>query len=224
VYVPHKRCGGQQGVLASADAGLTWSLNIVPQTVDGLSDPKVAFDRGGRMYFVASSGGRPLVATSDDGGATWTSPMDVGEAVGTRNVEFPMVVAGDPGRAAFAFYGSMTPGDDQSAAFTGVWHLYVAFTFDGGASWQTVDATQGDPVQRGCIWLQGPGGNCRNLLDFQDMTVDAQGRVLIGYADGCTSLACIGPTGTPDDSRDSLGTIARQSSGKRLSVAFDPSN
>jgi len=45
-----------------------------------------------------------------------------------------------------------------------------------------VNATPGDPIQRGGIC----GGNpCRNLLDFFDATIDKEGRVLVGYDDGC---------------------------------------
>jgi hypothetical protein len=53
------------------------------------------------------------------------------------------------------------------------------------------------------------------------MSVDGHGRVIIGYADGCISQVCIGPDGTPDDSRASRGAIARQVSGPRLFAAFD---
>ncbi|MCA1830921.1 MAG: glycoside hydrolase, partial [Actinobacteria bacterium] len=174
------------------------------------------------MYFVASSGGHPVAATSTDDGVTWSALHDVGSAYSIRNTEFPMVVAGDPGRAAFAFYGTPRAGDDQSASFSGVWHLYVSYTYDGGDTWQTVDATPNDPVQRGCIWLAGGSNPCRNLLDFQDMTVDGHGRVVIGYADGCVTAFCVGSGGTPAQSHDSYGVIARQVSGKRLFAAYDP--
>src|SRR5205814_3135706 len=66
-------------------------------------------------------------------------------------------------RAAFAFLGTQTAGDTQASDFPGVWHLYVAFTYDGGGSWTTADATPSDPVQRGCIWNQGGSNPCRNL-------------------------------------------------------------
>ena len=65
-------------------------------------------------------------------------------------------------------------------------------------TWTTVDATPVDFVQRGCVDLQGttipPSGRInicsqRNMLDFNDITMDAQGRVLIALSDGC-SLAC----------------------------------
>jgi hypothetical protein len=99
-----------------------------------------------------------------------------------------------------------------------LWHLYVATTTDGGATWTTADATPGDPVQRGSICLGGTTcGATRNLLDFIDVTVDAQGRVLVGYADGCTG-SCV--AGGPN-SGAALATIARQTGGPRLFATFD---
>src|SRR5207248_5671032 len=62
------------------------------------------------------------------------------------------------------------------------------YTFDGGQTWTTVNATPGDPVQRGCIWNGGGSNACRNLLDFNDASVDKQGRVLAAYTDGCANF------------------------------------
>jgi hypothetical protein len=227
VYVPKRACrsgdGAGQGLRVSRDNGVTWETRIVPATEGPTrSDPAISFDAAGRLYFVTVSSGRALAATTTDGGRSWGPTVDVGSAVGIRNAELPMIVGGDAGRAALAFYGTGTAGDDQSSAFKGAWHLYVAYTFDGGLTWTTTDTTPNDPVQRGCIWLQGGTNPCRNLYDFEGMTVDAQGRVLIGYADGCISAECISSGGKPADSRDSMGTIARQSTGRRLIAAFDP--
>jgi hypothetical protein len=251
VYIPRHRCGSRQGMVVSRDEGATWTEIAVPGTLatteEDRRDPMMAFDAGGRMYFATSSAGRPVITTSPDGGASWSPAVDVGGQFAIRNTEFPLVAAGDAGRAAFAFFGTPTPGDDQSTDFTGMWHVYVSSTFDGGATWETVDATPSDPVQRGCIF-EG-GGNprlpdndltgaapltregrphesldnpCWNLRDFQDMTVDEEGRVLVSYADGCTTAVCVAPEGTPADSTDSLATISRQASGPRLFAAFDP--
>ena len=82
----------------------------------------------------------------------------------------------------------------------------------------TVDATPNDPVQRGTICTGGTTcGDDRNLLDFMDATVDAQGRVLVGYADGCTGACASGGA----ENYDALATIARQSSGSTLLGAYD---
>ena len=110
--------------------------------------------------------------------------------------------------------------------FGGIWHLYVASTFDGGASWRPPTPRGPTPVQRGSICTGGTTcGNDRNLLDFIDATVDPQGRVLMGYADGCTA-ACVTTTAPVDGVtagyRDAYATIARQSSGPRMLAAFDP--
>jgi hypothetical protein len=160
---------------------------------------------------------------SDDNGTHWTAPIDVGLSQGITNAEFPSIVAGDSGRAAFAFLGSTTPGYPENTEYVGVWHLYVAVTLDGGKSWQTVDATPDDPVQRGCIGSKFTG-SCkrRNLLDFMDMAIDAEGRVLVAYTDGCVSEICVGSAGTPADSNDSSYAVARQTEGPRMFASFDP--
>lgn len=86
----------------------------------------------------------------------------------------------------------------------------------------TVNATQGDPVRRGAICLAGilcSSAN-RNLLDFNDITVDREGRSLGAYADGCVAPGC--NTSNNYTGRASKAAIVRQSSGRRLFAAFDP--
>jgi hypothetical protein len=56
-----------------------------------------------------------------------------------------------------------------------------------------------------------------------DATIDRQGRVLVAYADGCTSPACIQAGASDYRKNDYLdkATIARQSGGLGLFAAFD---
>jgi hypothetical protein len=221
-YVPNKNCGGEQGLAVSRDNGLTWTVKTVPGSTAGSWDPSVAIAMDGTVYFAWSGGdGHPYVAASTDGGGTWSAPQDVGTAFNIQNIAFPVVVAGDGDRAAFAFLGTATAGDSgaEDPSWPGVWHLYVAHTYDGGLSWVTVNATPGDPVQRGTICSAGTTcGSTRNLLDFNDVTIDARGRVLVAYADGCVG-ACV--TGGPNSGTD-IAAIARQASGKGLYAAHDP--
>ncbi len=240
VYLPNNSCGGTGSVVVSEDNGLTWSIrpvqNGTSQTVanSNLQDPAVAIDNSGRVYFAMSSsavagtatgGSNAVVATSTDRGLTWQNIYDVGAAYGLKNIAFPAATAGDAGRAAVAFYGSTTSGDGSANNFQGVWHLYVANTFDGGLHWTTTDVTPNDPMQRGCIWMHGGADICRNLLDFFDMTVDKQGRVQVGYADGCTGGHCAQAAATAQgNGYTATAVIARQSSGRRLIAAFDPPN
>jgi hypothetical protein len=220
VYVPNKGCGGNQAVVVSTDSGLTWTVRPVPDSTAGDTDPSLGIATDGTIYFgYQSSDGHPRIAVSHDRGLTWSASQDVGSAFGIQNSVFPAVTAGDPNRAAFAFHGTPTGGNYQDPTnFHGVWHLYVAHTYDGGATWHTVDATPTDPVQRGSICTGGTTcGNDRNLLDFFDITRDDHGRVLVGYADGCIG-SCVQ---AEPNTFSALATVARQSGGKGLFAAFD---
>jgi hypothetical protein len=229
VFIPNNSCSGEGAVLVSEDNGITWSIRPVPGTTSNpaLQDPQVGIDNNGRVYFVMSSatstGSQAAVATSDDHGVTWKNVFDVGAAYKLQNVFYPAAVAADANRAAVAFYGSTTGGDGSANSFNGIWHLYVANTFDGGLHWTTTDVTPNAPMQRGCIWAHGGADICRNLLDFFDMTVDKQGRVEVGYVDGCTDGTCVQAALTAKgNAYTARGVIARQSSGRRLIAAFDP--
>ncbi|MDQ1637376.1 MAG: hypothetical protein QOF62_715 [Pyrinomonadaceae bacterium] len=227
-YVPNRGCDGLQGMAVSTDNGITWTIRTIPNTGPSESDPSIGIATDGTVYFGFVNGdGHPEIAVSHDKGATWdtwnsdrgaAAFIDVGTPFGIQNAAFAEVVAGDPDRAAFAFHGSTTAGTFQDPSFNGVWNLYVAHTYDGGRTWTTVKATS-DPTQRGCIWLGGGSNPCRNLLDFMDATIDAQGRVLVGFADGCTGACATGPANT---AKSVWATIARQSNGLGLFSAFDP--
>jgi hypothetical protein len=231
VYIPNNSCSGQGAVLVSENNGITWNIRTVPGTTSNpnFQDPAVGIDNNGRIYFAMSSatgtGSQAIVATSDDHGVTWQNIYDVGAVFKLRNIFYPAAVAVDGGRASVAFYGSTTGGDGTAHGFNGVWHLYVANTFDGGAHWSTVDATPNDPLQRGCIWAHGQADICRNLLDFFDMSADKQGRVEVGYVDGCTDGNCAQAALTANgNAYTARAVIARQSSGRRLVAAFDPAS
>jgi len=234
VYVPNKNCNGSQAVAVSENNGATWTVRHVPNISAGTWDPSVGIATDGTVYFGADDGNSlPLIAVSHDRGLTWSNPVNVGafaapqqtgETQGVKQASFPEVVAGDPNRAAFAFLGSTTSapgggGDDPN--WPGIWHLYAAHTYDGGSTYTTIDVTPNDPVQRNAtICAGGPTGcpnGTRNLLDFNDASVDQDGRAIIGYADGCIG-DCVtkGP-----NSFTALSTIARQVNGRRLFAAND---
>jgi hypothetical protein len=238
VYVPNKSCNGSQAVAVSENNGATWTVRHVPNISAGTWDPSVGIATDGTVYFGADDGNSvPLIAVSHDRGQNWSSPVNVGafaapqqtgETQGVKQTAFPEVVAGDggttTGRAAFAFLGSTTSapgggGDDPN--WPGIWHLYVAHTYDSGSTYTTIDITPNDPVQRNATICAGGFGGCsngtRNLLDFNDASVDQDGRVVIGYADGCIGQ-CV--TKAPN-SFTALSTIARQVNGRRLFAVND---
>ena len=232
-YVPNEKCMdangvSRPGVAVSTDNGLNWVVRTVPdaKSISPGSDPSVAAGSNNTIYFgYVNVDGHAKIAVSQDRGLHWSKSQDAGTPFGVQNAEFAEVIAGDDNRAAFAFLGTPTVGDTQSADFRGIWHLYVAITYNGGSTWTTADATPADPVQRGCIWNSGGSNPCRNLLDFNDITVDKFGRVLVGYADGCTGTCVNDATQNastgPASAQDALATIARQVGGRGLFAVFD---
>jgi hypothetical protein len=253
VYLPDKGCavngvpillGGNATAVVSENNGLSWSLRPIPDApTTGEWDPSIGVATDGTVYLgyqgSASYGGGltgtpPRIAVSHNKGVTWSASVDLGNnsatvsgvpAEGIKHCVFPEVVAGDPNRAAFAFYGTSTPDgptedhtggtNNDPTLFTGNWYLYVATTFDGGTTWTVQNVTPNDPVQRGPICGDS---TCRNLLDFFDATIDKRGRVLVGWEDGCIG-GCV--NGLPN-SFTAKATISRQSGGKRMFAAYDP--
>ncbi|HEX8651658.1 MAG TPA: hypothetical protein VF708_12530 [Pyrinomonadaceae bacterium] len=231
VYVPNSNCISdgllsytRQAVIVSEDNGLTWAIRTIPNSLPGDSDPSLEIGRSGRVYFGYTNDNRQAtVAVSDTRGNSWKNISDVGAIHGIKTSAFPAVVAGDNDRAAMAFFGSKTAGNPNDVFFPGFWHLYIAHTYDGGLTWTTVDATPNDPIQRGGIWLGGGSPIHRNLLDFFDATIDAKGRVLVGYDDGCYGGTCMqAPDTSTGNSYTQIAVIARQTGGRRMFAAFDP--
>ncbi len=238
VYLPNSKCisetGLSQGVVVSEDNGLTWDIRTVPGSAPpgGISDPSVAtgLNDTGKPAGQASNtvylgycdaDSHPKVAVSHDKGLTWGDIADVGQAADIQNCVFPEMIAGDDNRASFFFLGTSTPGALQSADFNGEWHAYVATTYDGGKTWGLHDATPDDPVQMGCVWLQGGGNPCRNMLDFNDIQIDQQGRPLFVFADGCVpEMNCFSGS-SPDTSRSAVNTVGRLDSCLTLFSEFD---
>lgn len=234
-YVPNRACGGSlpyhtgtgalQSLLVSEDNGITWKIRkVTTSTTKTDRDPSVAVGDDGTLYFgYQAADGHSRVAVSKDKGLTWIRDTDIGAPAGVQNSLFHAAVAGDADRAAIAYFGTETGGSAYSRPdFGGVWYLYLSTTFDGGQTWTTQNATPGDPVQRGGICGSGA---CRNLLDFFDATIDKEGRVIVGYDDGCISPNCVSGQRSygliASNDFTAKAVIARQASGKRMYAAFD---
>jgi LPXTG-motif cell wall-anchored protein len=231
--------GGRPSLSVSEDNGLTWQVRFGPDGTHNPdeADPSVAIGPQGTLYFGWQDGVNPtdavggdksaaMVATSKDGGKTWDDPIDLSTPLGLNNVQFPEMIVGDDDRAAFSFIATPGIGNDQDNPFRGTWHLYVSTTYDAGKTWVTVDATPKDPINKGCVHMLGlaPGSqrtdtcDYRNMLDFNDITVDKDGRVLVAYTDACAA-DCSAADGVNADSENLA--VVRQLCGKGLYAAGD---
>lgn len=244
VYVPPRVA--TPTVYLSKDNGLTWESRTMGQDV-GTPDPRknseVGTDSASNAYHVwvgADSG--VYMSRSTDSGLTWeqeslrVSPLKVVSST------FPHIDAGDPGRIAVAYLGSTdaaligTPdidgepweGNPHTAPDNATYHLYVSYSLnalDDDPTFTTVRVTS-DPVQAGSICISSGdcrdiGGSNRNLLDFNDLHIDRQGRVYVAYADGCTDAGGSPCASDPEawlapNSRDARGAVAYLRSGPSL--------
>ncbi|MDQ1706100.1 MAG: hypothetical protein QOF18_2466 [Frankiaceae bacterium] len=235
-YIPNKSCtdasSGKNlvGGLITTDNGQSLSSYRIPgaPTPAAGFDPTVATDTNNRVYESWSRAGdyHPVVTWSDDQAKTWAPQVDLAQTVSPAltAATFESAVSGDGGRAAVAYLGTWAGVSGQNpftTGFHGVWYLFVSYTYDGGKTWQTVQATP-EPVQRGEIDSGGTTtGGQRNLLDFMDASVTKDGRVVVAYADGCLN-ACNSSAGTEAQSQtDAYATIAYQSAGQGLFAGYD---
>jgi hypothetical protein len=245
VWLPVNQCGGLQGGSFSTDAGTTWTEFTVPNAASQTqgADPSIAIDADSKIYYSYvrnQAGGQegharvavgtlgnctiaPVTGLRSNCSITWGSDIDIGTTHGIVNAAEIEAVGGSSLRAAVGFLGTNVPGDYQSLSFAGKWYAFIATTYDGGATWTTVNATPNDPVQSMTgVWQQGGGAQDRNLLDFNEITVDDKGHVLYGYSDGCVTTGCIAGT-APNDFTANM-RVARQSGGRPIIVplAGDP--
>ncbi|HVT33973.1 MAG TPA: sialidase family protein [Nevskiaceae bacterium] len=234
VYLPQGKCPGLiganvAGISVSQDNGLTWTYTAVPNSSSISLDPSVGIDGGNNAYLTwLDNAAQPHVAVSTDHGATWSNDTLIGAPFGIQSANLVIAAAGDAGRAAVGFIGTTTAGDPNGTnTFRGVWHLYIAMTYDAGKTWTTIDATPNDPVQVGSVCTSGTTcGADRNLLDFNDLQVDREGRVLAAYAKGCLAPDCVTATALSakppyDASRANKAVVVRQACGLSLFAAYD---
>ncbi|HLE97776.1 MAG TPA: sialidase family protein [Candidatus Thermoplasmatota archaeon] len=200
VYVPMNEGCDAPYVGVSQDNGLSWEVRKGPDDHGAEEiDPDVTVTPDGTAYYVwRGSDHLQYLARSKDRFETWEGPWRVSPPHVTSTV-FTGITSGDDGKIALAFLGT----DDtdeyaQEAPPETRWHLYVTYSLDAASEAPTFATTQvtpeEDPVQVGCVWLAGGSGGereCRNMLDFIDVTSDREGRVYVAFTDGCT-LECAG--------------------------------
>src|SRR4051812_452996 len=234
--------GGRPSLSVSEDNGATWQVRFGPKGSNDPdeSDPSVMAGPKGTLYFGWQDGTQPndnaggtttsaRVATSKDGGKTWSKVTDLSTPLGIHNVQFPEMIVGDDDRAAFSFIGTPGIGNDQNNPFRGAWHLYISTTCDAGKTWKTVDVTPNKPIHRGCVHMLGiaPGSqrtdtcDYRNMLDFNDITVDQYGRVEVSYTADCFGDCASGRKPTPENTKVGDVSVAYQTSGKTLYAKYD---
>ncbi len=177
------------------------------------------------------------MSRSTDSGDSWEQDSIRISPIEVVSYAFPQIDAGDPGRIAVMYLGSENANqlgqpNLDGAAWNGnahyansnvSYHLYVTYSLnalDENPVFHTVRVTD-DPVQVGSICLNSGdcrdiGGSNRNLLDFNDLHIDRDGRVYMAFADGCFGDCAMKENPQPEDSRSRRGIMCYLTSGPSL--------
>lgn len=153
----------------SFNGGATWQETLLPNltVADGgpyqrISDPWVAFGSGGRAYFVAialnetSPEHGVYLSASDDGGLTWGDPVAVHSDTSAQTFDDKEAVVVDT-RDDSPYKGRVYVGWDTIVANTTQSEL-IAYSDDGGHSFQPPATLTNQGANLGIIPLVGPGG------------------------------------------------------------------
>ena len=228
-------------VIVSHDNGFSWFDRSMGEDV-GTPNPRknseVATDTESNAYHIWTGADEGIyMSRSTNSGETWEQTSIRISPSAVISTVFPQIDAGDPGRIAITYLGSEDAdllngsnidgnpwdGNAHYAPHNTTYHLYITFSLnalDEEPIFHTMRVTD-DPVQMGSICLNSGdcrdfGGSNRNLLDFNDLHIDREGRVYVAFADGCTGSCAEGNNSTSDDSRDRLGSVYFLSSGPSL--------
>ena len=193
LYVPLETCStGCRAVdvvmAISRDGGATWRHSrVARKTVPRFAiwSPLVATDEAGGVYAVWHDDHDSYLASSRDGGASWSRPVRL-NAPGTTAV-YPAVAGGRWGRVDVAWYGTTRDGDANSPSMgppggrrSAPWRVVWATSADMGRTFRRAYAT--GVVHTGIVCTRGgacnpppvcpPGEQCppaspgaRNLFD-----------------------------------------------------------
>ena len=232
-------------VIVSKDNGFSWFERYMGEDV-GTPNPRknseVSTDTASNAYHVWTGGDEGIyMSRSTDSGESWEQESIRISPAGVISTVFPQTDAGDPGRIAITYLGSENTemlnqsdidgnpwdGNAHYAPNEAEYHLYITYSLnalDDEPIFHTYRVTD-DPVQVGSICLNSGdcrdiGGSNRNLLDFNDLHIDREGRVYVAFADGCTGECAVKENATAADSRDGRGSVYYLANGPSLLEEF----
>ena len=246
VYVPSGQCG-HPWIAISKNEGLTWERVRVDASTDlGMAEGYGGFDdvgfpegerdfpvheaaidgdaRGNLYYTWVARDHQVYLATSGDGGSTWSDPVRVSPPDLTE-ASLPAIAVGDAGRIAIAYMGSenapgpadcpeLLSGCEETAAtrYEGAgWTGYITVTDSALSREPTFVTGAASPVED--PFVRGYCGQivCGRAGDFFDVVIGPDGHAWAAFADavaGCLSQ-CAKFT-------SSIGVVAHLIAGPKL--------
>ena len=162
LFVPKGHCGFPW-IAISDDGGDTWRRSQISKDVSASGvNVEVAVDEADNLYAVwwDEEFRLPWMAVSRDHGVTWSKPLLVAPP-GVKQVNFPSIAAGAPGRVTISFPGTT---EVQDTPFR-PWNSYVLVATDALSAtplFQSATANRvADPIHRGPCEER-----CAGMADF----------------------------------------------------------
>ncbi len=207
VYLPFIGCNNAPALAISKDEGATWTSVELPSKVNG-GDPSVAVDAKDNLYYLWNDNDRhAMLATSRNGGASWSKALDV-TAPGVKRTNLATLAVGSPGNVAVAYYG--TTFESDRGAF---WNGYLGVgTGLLGRNPMFYSASVNDPKHPLKTGACGPQ-RCGRVLDFIDVEISPDGHAWAPFVDACGSTC--EKTGA-ESLQDNAGLVATLIGGPNL--------
>jgi hypothetical protein len=229
VYVPTSKCSNPgvplhspPVVAVSHDDGLTWDVRtIAPDVSVHGHEVAMAIDEVGNAYaFWVSDERDAYLATSTDGGETWSDPVTVAPP-GVATTSHPTIAAGSEGRIAMAYIGTAADKPYSEMNASDAWNGYLTVatnaTDEDPVLLTTPAHAPDDPIARGECGGErctAPGSEGGAIYDFIDVTIAPDGRPLAALVDACDGL-CAAPDGT--EKTPGIAFVGTLEEGPRLS-------
>jgi hypothetical protein len=206
IFLPSGNCNNPW-VSISEDNGQSWTPVQVSTMGVMDSHTSVVSDSAGNLYYAWIGDGQlPYLAISTDHGLHWSDPIMIAPP-GVKQINFPVVAAGDPGHIAINFPSTTQTGTKRA------WDQTEVITTDaldlGAAIYLSATGNDpADPVHRGtCL------GRCGGMWDFIDIQIAKTGELWAAASDDCAGTC---NTGTVSAAHAGDGLAIRQIGGPLL--------
>ena len=203
IYIPYTGCGNTPTIAMSKDEGSTWTaIHPAPRSKVNGGDPSLAVDSKDNLYMLWNDSDRkPVLATSTNGGKSWSAPVDLA-APGVLRTNLATLTVGAPGKIAVAYYG--TGAEKDKGAF---WNGYMLSGVNVLSSRPTFfSASVNDPKHPLKVDACGPQ-RCGRVLDFIDVEIAPDGAPWATFVDACKAACEATKVETLDDNDGLLGTL-----------------
>ena len=185
VFIPKGHCG-YPWIAISEDGAETWTRVKVSDKIGAAATHlAVATDTADNVYFTwwDPQAHLPYLAISRDHGKTWSDPLMIAPP-GVKEVNFPVIEAGAPGRIAINFPGTTVGNQDDEKR---PWNQYIVASTnalsDNPLFLSTTANPVDDPIHRGdCLQ------RCAGMFDFLDIQISPHdGDIWATATDTCTN-------------------------------------